>query len=100
MPHARLRSRVLFFAPKSFPPTLELPSQPPIEAQSARFPAVRKLIGTLLRRASVPKWLSIAIDRVRRNRQRLPSSLLIENVGDPHYGFGPASARRDISDES
>jgi hypothetical protein len=89
---ARLRSRVFPFAPNSFSRTLE-PSSPLLfEARSLRFSAVWKLIGALLRGASAPKWLSISIDRVRRKRQRLPSSLLIENVAHQSYGFVPASA--------
>jgi hypothetical protein len=69
-------------------------------AESVRFSAVHELIGTFFQNASVPKQLSCSIDRVRRKRQPLPSSLLIENVRRSTPRLRPGIARRDISDES
>lgn len=80
VPHARLRRSVLFYVPNRLQRAYELLFWVPVVAESVRFSAVRRLIGILLRGASVPKQLSCSIDRVRRKRQRLPSSLLIENV--------------------
>ena len=80
VPHARLSRGVFSYASKSFSRTRQPPFWFPVTAESVRSSAVRKLIGALLRDASVSKRLSTSIDRVRRKRQRLPSSLLIENV--------------------
>jgi hypothetical protein len=80
VPHARLRRGVLFYAPNRLLCAYELLFRVPVVAKSVRFSAVHALIGTLLQSASVPKQLSCSIDRFRRKRQRLPSSLLIENV--------------------
>jgi hypothetical protein len=44
------------------------------------FPPLCGLIDNLARGLSAEKKLSFSIDRARRNHQRLPSSLLIEDV--------------------
>ena len=46
-----------------------------------------------------PKQYSAPIDRVRRKRQRLPSSLLIENVPASAAACARAFSCRDISDQ-
>ena len=77
---ARLRIRVFPATPKSFPRILQPSFLLSPNPQKAPFPAAPEHIRTSLRGASLPKRHSISIGRARRNRQRLPSSLLIENV--------------------
>jgi hypothetical protein len=48
--------------------------------QNNRFPALCGLIDNLIRGLSAEEQRSFSIDRPRRNHQRLPSSLLIEDV--------------------
>src|SRR5260370_42246199 len=62
-------------------------------------PKVIRRCGSLVPPTSPPKQYSAPIDRVRRKRQRLPSSLLIENASADAYVFASILARRGISDE-
>ena len=83
---ARLRGRVSSPVPhhlqRTFSPSFLRfgDAQLLLGTQTLRFPAVPGLTGNLGRGLSAIKKHSFSIDRARRKHQRLPSSLLIENV--------------------
>jgi hypothetical protein len=83
-PGTPLYSCVRFIPPRLFRNLQLHPSHFPSLNSSMTCRNSLHLVGILQALSSVPNQHSIPIaQRVRRNRQRLPSSLLIENVSEP-----------------